>query len=113
MQPPKLSRIHSKYLPKQELCQVDLRCGDLQITSLIEIPRNAVARQNAIFIDTECGGHTSFHGAQVFEIPGREGIIALVEDRATIIPPDYLPQCALSRGIWMIEPAKTGGKDVA
>lgn len=113
MQPLKLSRIHAKYLPKQELCQADVRCGDLHITSLVEIPRNAVARRNAIFIDTECGGYTSFHGAQVFEIPGREGIIALVEDRATIMPPDYLPKCALSRGIWMIRLVKTGGNDVA
>ena len=79
-------------------------CGDLSIRSLRQIPRNAIPHKNAVFIDTECGGYYSIRGAKVFQLPGSEGIVAFVLDRATIVPPDYFSQCSLEQGIWEIKP---------
>src|SRR5258708_3968987 len=110
MQPTNTLRTPAKYRFYKDFCQekalipYSFACGDLRITSLGEIPRNAIPREKAIFLDTECGGYYSFRGAKVFQLPGREGIIALVLDRATILPPDYFPQCSLERGIWEIKP---------
>lgn len=103
MQSANALRTHRKSIEYQDLCQ-----ADLQITRLTRVPKNAVARNDGIILDTECGGFYYFRGAQVFEIPQTNILIVNVADRGMIIPPDYLSPFALDRGVWAVTSTAAG-----
>jgi hypothetical protein len=113
MRPTYATRTQAKYLPAKDFCQQPanlpaiLTCGDLDIRPLSEIPLQAIRRKNAIFFDIDCGSYYTFRGAHIFETPGCTGVIALVLDRAIIVPPDHLV-FPLERGLWKITPTTNG-----
>ena len=80
-------------------------CGDLQISRVNTLPRNAAPRggRNVFWLETECGD--SFHwlrGAnQLFEL--RDGsVVVVVDHEAAVIPPNGLSILPLTAGIWCV-----------
>jgi len=106
MQSTNTLRTPAKYLSCKDLCQAPgeiQSCGAVEFARLTSVPANASPRiaRSVYFFNTDCGSDYSLLGAdRLFQIDDSEVVVAVVAQRARLIPPDDGSSVELDCGIW-------------
>jgi len=81
-----------------------IRCGDLVVRPLKEIPKEAQAKSERIvaFVNLDCGSFYELKGSDELYELSEGSVAAVVHDAAILVSPDERAAIRVGAGIWLV-----------